>query len=395
MEENPYLKYKLYTKIYDYSKKYISQKKLAKNFILLASNAIFVILAYLLVGLFENIPDKSPLYLTFLIIIALSSFLYGLIPALITSAIISLLTYSLLSNFTKAELDLTLYIQLASFAGSSIIVSFLIDLAGKNSEIKKLREQADKYAHTFIELHDEYTKALKDIKSRDEFLSMVSHELKTPLTVMLLNLHNMLISIKSMSMANFSIPRLMKVLKNSEQQIKRLTSMINDLLDISLITTGRMNLQLEDTDLVSITKQVELSFSELLKKERSKMKIDADSPVIGRWDKVRIEQVITNLLSNAIKYGESKPIHIKIFKSGNQGKLIIKDAGIGISPREQEAIFELFKRASRPEKYTKGLGVGLFITSQIIKMHGGKITVSSKPNVGTSFTIELPIKKSK
>ena len=168
--------------------------------------------------------------------------------------------------------------------------------------------------------------------------------------------------------------------------------MINDLMDVSLITTGKMDLQLEDTDLVNVTKQVSMSFSEVLKKGKYKVKINTKSPVIGKWDKVRLEQVITNLFSNAIKYGSNKPIEIKILKNKNQGKFIIKDQGIGIPSKQQKVIFDLFKRAPGPGEYKKGLGVGLYISSQIVKIHGGKINVSSAPAKGTTFTIELPLR---
>lgn len=406
MEESSYSKDKLYARLYDYSKKYIpykslsklgienlSPQKLAKFSITIGSNAVFGILSYLLIVFFKPFPDKSPLYLTLLTIVVLSAFLGGLNSALLTTIIISSETYFFLEAYYKTNLELTLYVQLVFFISGAIIISYLINLARENSEVKRLKIQEKKYADTFIKLHDEYRIAIKNIKARDEFLAMVSHELKTPLTIMLLKLHSMLNSVQRESLANFSIPQLMKVLKNSEQQIKWLKSMINDLLDISLITTGRMNLLLEDTDLASVTKQVEQSFSELLKREKYKIKINTNSPVIGKWDKVRIEQVITNLLSNAIKYGERKPIDIRVFKSGNQGKFIIKDEGIGILPQEQKVIFDLFKRTTGQEKYRKGLGVGLFITSQIIKIHGGKIKVSSIPAKGTSFTVELPLKK--
>lgn len=266
-------------------------------------------------------------------------------------------------------------------------------LIKETKEVKKLREQQKAYAQTFIQIHDEHTVALKNIKARDQFLSIISHELKTPLTVMLLNLHSLLKSVQSDSLASFSIHELVKILKNSEQQIKWLKSMLNDLLDVSLITTGRMDLQLENTDLVKITRQVTQSFSEMLKKEKNKVNIQAKSTVVGKWDKVRIEQAITNLVSNAIKYGGSKPIDIQISRNGKIAKFIIKDQGIGIPHNEQRVIFDLFKRASSPGEYKKGLGVGLFITSQIVNKHGGKIKVSSILAQGTSFTVELPLKK--
>ncbi len=262
-----------------------------------------------------------------------------------------------------------------------------------SKEVKKLKAQQIEYARNFTVLHDEYTIALKSIKARDQFLSIISHELKTPLTVMLLNLHSLSKSVQNDSLASFSIHELVKILKNSELQIKWLKSMIDDLQDVSLITTERMNLNLENTDLANITEQVIQSFSETLKKEKNKIKIQAKSVVVGMWDKVRIEQAITNLISNAIKYGGGKPIDIQISKSGGNAKFIVKDQGIGIPSHEQKVIFDLFKRASGPGEYKKGLGVGLFITSRIVKIHGGQIKVSSTPANGATFTIELPLKK--
>ncbi|MDO8460951.1 MAG: HAMP domain-containing sensor histidine kinase [bacterium] len=341
MENSPFVKNKLYKLVYNYSKKFNSYTFLRKIVIILGINTLFGIFIYFSIDFLKEYDDKKILIL---------------------------------------------------FIAIAIIINYLINLAIEEKELKKLKEQEKAYARAFIQLHDEHAIALKDIQARDQFLSIVSHELKTPLTVMLLKLHSMKNSIQNVSLAHFSIQELMNVLENSEKQIKWLTLIINDLLDVSLITTGRMNLQLVDTDLLSVTKQVKQSFSELLKRGKQKIEIHTESSVIGRWDKGRIEQAITNLVSNAIKYGESKPIEIKIFKTGNQGKFIIKDEGIGIPKQEQKVIFNLFKR-SAPGGYKKGLGVGLFITSQIVKIHGGNIKVSSIPTKGTTFTIELPLNK--
>ncbi len=333
----------LYNQLYNYSKRYLSLQQQSLKFALtFGSNVLLAVVIFFLIDLSNAYPDKIPLYVVILI---------------------------------------------------TIVVSATLGLIKDSKEVKKLKAQHKTYARSFTALHDEHALALKNIKARDQFLSIISHELKTPLTVMLLNLHSLSKSIQSDSLASFSIHELVKILKNSEQQIKWLTLMINDLLDVSLITTGRMDLKLENTDLVAITKQVIQSFSEVLKREKNKVKIQTKSAVVGKWDKLRLEQAITNLISNAIKYGNGKPIEIKIFKSGNQGKFIIKDQGIGISPHEQKVIFDLFKRVSGPGEYKKGLGVGLFITSQIVKIHDGKIKVYSIPTKGATFTIELPLKK--
>ncbi|MBI2040399.1 HAMP domain-containing histidine kinase [Candidatus Microgenomates bacterium] len=343
MKSNPHSKDRLYDRVYDYSRKYISFKhKFTTLLIKLGINSIFGILIYVSINFFKDYQERI------------------LIPFSILGA---------------------------------IIISFLIDLTWENSKLRKLKKQEKIYARSFIKLLDDYKLAQKNIKARDEFLSIVSHELKTPLTVMLLKLHNELNNIRSAPLANFSVQQLMEVIKNSEQQIQWLKSIINDLLDVSLITTGKMNLELEDTDFVSLTKQVNSSFSEVLKRGKYKIKLSAPFPVIGKWDKLRLEQAVVNLFSNAIKYGEGKPIEIQIFKKGNNGRFIIKDHGIGMTSGEQKVIFDLFERVQGSEEHKNGLGVGLFITSQIVKMHGGKIKVSSSPAKGTSFIIELPLRK--
>jgi len=396
MENSPHFINKLFSQVYNYSKKRISYKRnFFRYFIIIGSNVLVGIFIYFATDLFKTYPDKTPFYLFFLIIVGFSTFFGGLYSAYLTTGIISLEAYFLFRVFYKTDLDLTLYIQLAFFIIGAFIISHLLDMIKENSEVKKLKKQEEVYAQAFVLLNEKYQTALENITARDQFLSIISHELKTPLAVMLLKLHDILNNVQSVSLANFSIHKLTEVLKNSEQQIKWLSIMINDLLDVSLISTGRMKLQLEDTDLVSLTGQIRQSFSEMLKKEKYIMKIYAKSPVVGRWDKVRIKQAITNLVSNAIKYGESRPIEIKIFKNGNQGKFIIKDTGIGIPTKEQKIVFDLFKRASGSQEYKKGLGVGLFITAQIVKMHGGMIKVFSIPKKGTSFTIELPLNKIK
>lgn len=210
---------------------------------------------------------------------------------------------------------------------------------------------------------------------------------------MLLKLHDMINNIRNVSLANFSVPELMKVLENAEQQIRSLSTMINDLLNVSLITTGRMNLDSENFDLVAAVKRVKENFSEILERKHYLVKIDAKSPVIGFWDRARIEQAITNLLSNAIKYGDNKPIEIKIFVSEGMGKFVIKDQGIGIQPEKQKMLFNRFTRAVPADGEKKGLGVGLYITHQIVKAHNGKVKLFSFPKKGSTFTIELPIKK--
>ncbi|MBI2595485.1 HAMP domain-containing histidine kinase [Candidatus Daviesbacteria bacterium] len=404
MENSRFFENKLYISLYNHSKKHIPYKWLAKIgiknitpqkfswFALITGfNILSASLIYILISSFKNYPDKTPILLFSLLIAALSAFLSNFKMALLVSGIISLELYFLLSNPNGY---LILLIQLIFFISVSVVISYLIQLAKKSDEVRRLKERERSYAIAFTKLSDEHKAALWKIKARDEFLSIISHELKTPLTVMLLKLSDMLNSIRNVSMADFSIQQLTAVLENSQQQIKWINSMISELLDVSLITTGRMNLNLTDTDLVKITKQVKQSFSEMLKQKKYKVTVHGQDAVKGKWDRVKIEQAITNLFSNAIKYGAGKPVNIKITQDRSWAKFIISDGGMGISPEDQKVIFDLFKRASGSGEYKKGLGIGLFITSQIIKVHGGKIKVSSALGKGTTFTIALPLKRS-
>jgi len=252
---------------------------------------------------------------------------------------------------------------------------------------KKLRQNK----HLIETLEVNYENAQKEIKARDQFLAIASHELKTPVTSMLLQVQSAIHNIRNVSLANFSVENLLKMLEGTERQSQRLSRMVNDLLNLSLITTGKMDLEPENTDLSQVVNDVADNFSERLKRDNTVLTVDAPKPVIGMWDKVRIAQAVTNLISNAIKYGNNKPIHINVTNGNNKAKLAVTDDGIGIPADQQKRIFERFERAVSSKEF-QGLGVGLYITSQIVKAHKGTIHVQSQKDRGTTITLELPLK---
>ncbi len=168
--------------------------------------------------------------------------------------------------------------------------------------------------------------------------------------------------------------------------------MINDLLAVSVITIGNLNLEYEEIDLGKLVKGVLTDFQARINKEKIEVIFNSEEKVIGKWDKIRIEQAISNFVSNAIKYGANKPVEIAVRKNNRYAEFVIKDNGIGISKSKQKLIFELFQRAVSTEEY-KGLGVGLYITQKIIIAHGGIVEVSSSPNRGSKFTMKLPFKR--
>lgn len=280
--------------------------------------------------------------------------------------------------------------QLLLFIIEGFVVSYFIDGGHQYEKILvyKKREQEDK--RTIEDLKKNLIAAKKDTALRDEFLAIASHELKTPLTTVVLQIQTTLHNIRNVSLSEFSVEHLLHMLQSMQNQTRRLSKMINDLLNISLITTHKMELEREDVDLATHINDIIEGFAEKLQKEGITLTLHVKDSVVGKWDKLRLEQVIDNLISNAIKYGNKKPIRIEIEKEKNKAIIRVVDNGIGIHPSEKEQIFSLFKRGSIEKDY-KGLGIGLYITNQIVELHGGRIDVKSHLGHGTTFSISLPL----
>lgn len=173
-------------------------------------------------------------------------------------------------------------------------------------------------------------------------------------------------------------------------QIKKLTSLVDDLLDVTRIANGKLVLAPERFDLVDLVHSICDSMQEQFITAQCKVDVIADGSAIGDWDRQKIEQVVVNLLSNACKYGRGKPVRVFVLKNGNMARLIVKDMGIGISEEFQSRIFERFERAVRGSAFS-GLGLGLFISKQIVKAHKGEINVYSQEGLGATFTVDLPL----
>ncbi|HLD11366.1 MAG TPA: ATP-binding protein [Patescibacteria group bacterium] len=234
-----------------------------------------------------------------------------------------------------------------------------------------------------------FKEAQKAIRTRDEFLAVASHELKTPLTSLILQIQRALRDVTSTTLASFSGEKLTQILMTTEKQSRRIAFLIEDLLHVSVIASGRLQLEPEQTELSQI-------IDDLLKRYQVEIE-QSGSPVLfhketvfGRWDKIRLEQVVANLLINALKYGQKKPITITVRKKESQAELLVKDEGIGIEEEKQHVLFQPFERAVPGNTY-KGTGLGLYIINEIVKAHGGKVEIESAPNKGSTFTVTLPL----
>jgi signal transduction histidine kinase len=351
-----------------------------------------IVTSFLAIVALRYIPDFNP-FLIFLPIIAYSAMAGGFTIGLITT-FISSLTVALLFLFPSTHplliASVSQFIQICLFFLIGIFISYILHESRQQDKIIEYQRKI-RQLHQIIEtLEKNFGGAQEEIKARDQFLAIASHELKTPVTSMLLQVQTAIHNIRNVSLANFSVATLLKMLEDTEQQSKRLSKMVNDLLDLSLITTGKIDLEREQIDISSLVRVVTERYQERLT-DKKQISLSLIKPVMGYFDKLRIEQAITNLLSNAIKYGNNKPVFVGVTGNQNSARIVVQDNGIGIPADQQKKIFKRFERAVSSRDY-KGLGVGLYITNQIINAHNGKIKVESHINKGTIFTIELPLK---
>jgi signal transduction histidine kinase len=227
------------------------------------------------------------------------------------------------------------------------------------------------------------------IRARDEFLTVASHELRTPLTSMQLVVQSALRAARSRSTLAPSLSQIS--LECIERQMRRLNKLIDALLDVSLIQAGRLELELEPTDLVAVTREVLSRFGDELQRSGSTVSLRAEAPVLGAWDRSRLDQVVTNLISNAIKYGRGNPIEVSLESGEEAARLVVRDRGLGIAEEHMPQMFKRFERAAAARQYG-GLGLGLHIVRQIVEMHGGAVDVVSEPGAGSTFTVRLPLR---
>ncbi len=332
-------------------------------------------------------------FIIFLPAVLVSSWYGGLRAGICAALLSSIAIYyiSLPPSFSVTGKSYVNIAQLFLYILEGIFISWVIDHDHRHEKISHFEKLVKDQKKTIGEMKDQLERSKREIASRDEFLSIASHELKTPLTTVLLQIQTTLHSIRNVSLAQFSVANLLNMLQSAEVQTKRLSKMINDLLNISLLTTHRLTLEPEKMDLTLLVKEAVENFMPKYEHEGTYLAFSATESIVGKWDKLRLEQAVDNLLSNALKYGNKKPVHVLLKKEGNNAILAIADAGIGIGDEEKEKIFALFTRGEATERDYKGLGIGLFISREIIVLSGGTIEVMSKHGKGTTFTITLPI----
>lgn len=223
------------------------------------------------------------------------------------------------------------------------------------------------------------------VRVRDDFLSIASHELITPLTPLKMQIGTLL---------RKKVPddNLRTRLHSLDRQVDRMTKLVNQLLDVTRITGGKLRLAPEPMDLTAAVREVAATFGDELERSGSSLLLRAHDPILGAWDPMRIEHVIVNLIANAIKYGAGKPITIDTSIVDGMAQIVVLDHGIGIEPPQLSRIFERFERAVSVRHYG-GFGLGLWIVRQVVEASGGTVRVESQVGAGSKFTVRLPLSK--
>jgi signal transduction histidine kinase len=230
------------------------------------------------------------------------------------------------------------------------------------------------------------------VRMRDDFMSIVAHEVRTPLNGLILETQLRKMHLARDNAAAFTLDKMHAMVDRDERQIKSLIRLIEDMLDVSRIRTGKLSIRPSRFDLAQLVRNLLQNFAPQVDAAESSVSFVADHPVEGNWDEFRIEQVVSNLLTNALRYGAKGQIDVHVYTQDGQARIEVRDHGIGISEENQARIFQQFERVSA-KTAVAGLGLGLFISEQIVAAHGGSIVVESKINEGSLFRVCLPLEK--
>jgi PAS domain S-box-containing protein len=222
------------------------------------------------------------------------------------------------------------------------------------------------------------------VQVREDFLSVAGHELRTPLTSLKLQLR-MLERTLPPEAREKSGPRLGTI----ERQVRRVEALVASLLDVGRLSEGRLQLELSEVELSTLTREVLERVADVFQRAGCLVKLEAEPEVRGNWDAGRLDQVLVNLLTNAAKYGAGHPVYVRVERAGHLARLIVRDEGIGIAPEVLPRIFGRFERGVSDRQYG-GLGLGLYISRELVHAMGGQVHVHSRLGQGATFTVELP-----
>lgn len=268
-----------------------------------------------------------------------------------------------------------------------LIVSNDIEFQGKKAKISMINDATERLR--VEEERETLLTALREaLRARDEFLTLASHELKTPITSLILNTDLKKLMLKRNEL--IAPEKEMETLEIQRRQLERINHIIDDMMDLSRIRLGKLEMKKSPVDFAKVVEDSLTKLSPLLIQTLGEVNFESVSDAKVIADPFRLEQVVTNLLSNAAKYGENRPITVTLKKSETQAIFSVQDQGRGISLEDQKRIFNRFERVISGSTIA-GLGLGLTIVKEIVDSHQGHVTVDSTPGKGACFTVELPL----
>jgi PAS domain S-box-containing protein len=270
---------------------------------------------------------------------------------------------------------------------SGRIIGFLGAVQNIN-ELKTIEEERERI---LTQEREARIQSEKLVQVRDDFISIVSHELSTPLTALKMQFQMIPKVLKNVDF--FGKERFLALFNISLGQFEQFSKLVEDLLDISRIKVGRMVLNISSVSLSELIKRSTEQLQLALQSAGCPLHTDLDNSIEGQWDPDRIQQVIIKLLSNSLKYGAGKPIRLTTCREGPHAKVTVRDFGMGISEEDRTKIFQRFGKAVPVSRYG-GLGLGLYMAQQIVQAHGGTIHVESDLDKGSAFIVKLPLSSS-
>jgi PAS domain S-box-containing protein len=226
-------------------------------------------------------------------------------------------------------------------------------------------------------------RAEEAVRLRDDFLSIASHELKTPLATLQIDLQGL------SDGRGACDDRAMRKVERALRSTKRLTALVDSLLDVSRIATGQLALKAERFDLSLVLTQLVDGLQSSAARAGCVLTIDAQAALFGTWDRLRVEQIVMNLIFNAFKYAAPGAVAIAVTPDDGAALIEVRDHGPGIPAEALARIFTRFERAA-PLKHYGGLGLGLYVSRQIVEAHGGSIAARNPSDGGAVFTVRLP-----
>ncbi|HEX3479489.1 MAG TPA: ATP-binding protein [Kofleriaceae bacterium] len=245
-----------------------------------------------------------------------------------------------------------------------------------------LAERLARHIALSIENARLYERAQRALRTREEFLAIAAHELRGPLSV---------ISLAVQTLRQRGVPEATRdrMLSLVEREDRRLARFADDITDITRIRAGALRFDDAEVDLVQVVREVVTRLAPDIERSGSRVSIEAAHPVVGRWDRLRLDQVVSNLVANALKFGLGRPIEVSATAGDGWATLVVSDRGLGVRESQREAIFRPFERAV-PVRHYGGLGLGLFIVRTIVTRYGGTVHVEPGDGGGSRFVVQIP-----